>query len=124
MRKRLFVLMTLMMVMLPLSSVQVSAASRPIPLTGGYIDPDGEGETDGQRGPLVIPVVEIDGHSLFFVTPCDGCVLRLLDENRDVVYSTVIPDSAVSLVLPSYLSGKYEIQIIQGDVYFWGYISL
>lgn len=62
MRKKLFILMTLMMVTFPLSSVQVSAASTPIPLTGGYINPNGEGETDGQRGPLVIPVVEIDGH--------------------------------------------------------------
>ena len=34
MRKRLFVLMTLMMVMLPLSSVQVSAASTPTSIGG------------------------------------------------------------------------------------------
>lgn len=122
MAKKSLLLMALMMAMLLLSSVRVSAASTPIPLTGGYIDPK-EGE-EYHRSQALVPELEIDDYTLFFMTPCDGCVLRLLDENRDVVYSTVIPDSAVSLVLPSYLSGKYEIQIIQGDVYFWGYISL
>ena len=121
MTKKKFILMTLMMVMLPLSSVQVSAASRPIPLTGGYVDPTlGD---DNQRSPLAIPLIEIEDYTLFFVTPCDSSVLRLLDEDGDV-YSTVIPNNASSLVLPSYLSGEYEIQIIQGSIYFWGYISL
>lgn len=111
------------MAMLSLSSVRVSAASTPIPLTGEYIDPN-KGQLGGHRSQTIVPELEIDDYTLFFMTPCDGCVLRLLDENRDVVYSTVIPDSAVSLVLPSYLSGEYEIQIIQGSICFWGYINL
>ena len=122
MAKKSLLLMALMMAMLLLSSVRVSAASTPIPLTGGYIDPK-EGE-EYHRSQALVPELEIDDYTLFFMTPCDGCVLRLLDENRDVVYSTVIPDSAVSLVLPSYLSGEYEIQIIQGSICFWGYINL
>ena len=120
--KKSLLLMALMMAMLLLSSVRVSAASTPIPLTGGHIDPK-EGE-EYHRSQALVPELEIDDYTLFFMTPCDGCVLRLLDENRDVVYSTVIPDSAVSLVLPSYLSGEYEIQIIQGSICFWGYINL
>lgn len=122
MAKKSLLLMALMMAMLLLSSVRVSAASTSIPLTGGYIDPK-EGE-EYHRSQALVPELEIDDYTLFFMTPCDGCVLRLLDENRDVVYSTVIPDSAVSLVLPSYLSGEYEIQIIQGNIYFWGYVEL
>ena len=122
MAKKSFLLLALTMAMLSLSSVRVSAASTPIPLTGGHIDPK-EGE-EYHRSQALVPELEIDDYTLFFMTPCDGCVLRLLDENRDVVYSTVIPDSAVSLVLPSYLSGEYEIQIIKGDFCFWGYIDL
>jgi len=122
MAKKSLLLMALMMAMLLLSSVRVSAASTPIPLTGGHIDPK-EGE-EYHRSQALVPELEIDDYTLFFMTPCDGCVLRLLDENRDVVFSTVIPDSAVSLVLPSYLSGEYEIQIIQGEYYYWGYINL
>jgi hypothetical protein len=124
MAKEKNLIMALMMAMLPLLSVRVSAASTPIPLTGGYEDPNGVGGIGAHRSPVAIPEIKIDGYTLFFMTPCDGCVLRLLDENRDVVYSTVIPDSAVSLVLPSYLSGEYEIQIIQGSLYFWGYVDL
>ena len=123
MTKKKFILMTLMMVMLPLSSVQVSAASRPIPLTGGYIDPNNPKDGDGQRGSVGIPVVEIEDYILFLITPCDGSVLRLLDETETVVYTTIVPNNATSLVLPSYLSGEYEIQIVQGNIYFWGYIN-
>lgn len=123
MAKKSFLLLALTMAMLSLSSVRVSAASTPIPLTGEYIDPN-KGQLGGHRSQTIVPELEIDDYTLFFMTPCDGCVLRLLDENRDVVYSTVIPDSAVSLVLPSYLSGEYEIQIIQGSICFWGYINL
>ena len=123
MAKKSFLLLALTMAMLSLSSVRVSAASTPIPLTGEYIDPH-KGQLGGHRSQTIVPELEIDDYTLFFMTPCDGCVLRLLDENRDVVYSTVIPDSAVSLVLPSYLSGEYEIQIIQGALYFWGFIEL
>ena len=108
--------------MLPLSGVQVSAASTPIPLTGGYVDPTAG--HDYPRTIIGVPIIEIEDNTLFFMTPCDGNVLRLLDEGGAVVYTTVVPNNATSLVLPSYLSGKYEIQIIQGDVYFWGYISL
>lgn len=122
MAKEKNLIMALMMAMLPLLSVRVSAASTPIPLTGGYIDPK-EGE-EYHRSQALVPELEIDDYTLFFMTPCDGCVLRLLDEDGAVVYSTVIPDSAVSLVLPSYLSGDYEIQIIQGEYYYWGYINL
>ena len=122
MSKKLFILMTLMMVMLPSSSVRVSAASTPIPLTGGYVDPTAG--HDYPRTPMLAPTIEIEDYTLFFITPCDGSALRLLDGDGDLVYSTVIPTNASSLVLPSYLSGEYEIQIIQGRIYFWGDIYL
>lgn len=76
------------------------------------------------REPILVPSVSIESHTLFFVTPCDGYTLRLLDENGAVVYSTVIPTGTTSLVLPSYLSGEYEIQIIQSNLYFYGYITI
>ena len=122
MAKKSFLLLALTMAMLSLSSVRVSAASTPIPLTGGYIDPK-EGE-EYHRSQALVPELEIDDYTLFFLTPCDSCVLRLLDEDGAVVYTTVIPSHTTSLVLPSYLSGEYEIQIIQGNIYFWGYVEL
>jgi hypothetical protein len=123
MAKKSFLLLALTMAMLSLSSVRVSAASTPIPLTGEYIDPH-KGQLGGHRSQTIVPELEIDDYTLFFMTPCDGCVLRLLDEDGAVVYTTVIPSHTTSLVLPSYLSGAYEIQIIQGSIYYWGNIDL
>lgn len=77
-----------------------------------------------EKGPVLVPSVSLDDHTLYFATSCDGCTLRLLNENDVVVYSTVIPTGTTSLVLPSNLFGEYEIQIIQGNYCFWGYIYL
>lgn len=123
MAKKSFLLLALTMAMLSLSSVRVSAASTPIPLTGEYIDPH-KGQLGGHRSQTIVPELEIDDYTLFFMTPCDSCVLRLLDEDGAVVYTTIVPNNASSLVLPSCLSGEYEIQIIQGNIYFWGYVEL
>lgn len=89
----------------------------------GYVDPK-DGNDGLNKSPILVPEVDLEGYTLTFYTPCDGCVLRLIDENDVVVYSTVIPTGATSLVLPSYLSGEYEIQIVQGNTYFYGYINL
>lgn len=117
------ILMLCMLLSIGVSIANTQRVCGTVPLQVSITDPT-QGHKPPQRGPVVTPSINLEGYTLFFETPCDGSILRLLDENRDVVYSTVIPDSAVSLVLPSYLSGMYEIQIIQGDVYFWGYISL
>lgn len=76
------------------------------------------------RGPANVPEVSIDGYTLLFGTPCDGSVLRLLDEDGYVVYSTVIPAGTTTLPLPTTLSGDYELQIIQGGWCFYGWIEL
>lgn len=121
--KKRFLLFSLMMAMLPLSSISVYADSTDVDLEVGYLDPDGE-DPGSNRTPILIPHLAIDGYTLYFYTPCDGCILRLSDENDNVVYSTVIPTGTSSLVLPSYLSGDYKIEIIQGFYCFWGYIEL
>ena len=76
------------------------------------------------KSPIMIPSVTLEGHTLYFATSCDGCTLRLLDANDNAVYSTVIPTGTTSLVLPSSLFGEYEIQIILGNICFYGYINL
>lgn len=77
-----------------------------------------------KRGPVVIPSVSLEEHTLLFTTPCDGCTLRLINEDGEMKYITVIPAGTATLVLPSYLSGEYQLQIIRGNYCFWGYIDL
>lgn len=122
MTKRTFLFASMLATVLTFSNVSLVMAD-PIDLSVSIIHPN-DGEHGQQRGPVVIPEVDLDGSTLAFVTPCDGCELLLLDEDGDVVYSTVIPVGATSLVLPSYLSGEYEIQIIRGNFCFYGMITL
>ncbi len=123
MTKKRFLIISLLTAMLSFTCVNLYANQEDVDLQVGYEDPD-DGNDGQQKGPVLIPYVCIDGYSLSFITPCDGCTLRLLDENDIVVYSTVIPTGTTSLMLPSYLSGEYEIQIIRGNIYFYGYIIL
>ena len=121
MNTRRFIIVLLALALLPLSNVNVMAKT--VTFSVGYVDPS-EYHDDDPRSPILIPEVDLEGYTLTFYTPCDGCVLRLLDENDNVVYSTVIPTGTTSIVLPSYLSGNYEIQIVQGNIYFYGNIYL
>ncbi len=105
-----------------LVSVNVSADPTVVPLQVGYEDPFTE-QGGPHRGP-VVPEVSIDSYTLFFITPCDGCLLRIINEDGCIEYSTVIPSGTTSLVLPSYLSGDYELQIISGSYIFYGWINL
>ncbi len=76
-----------------------------------------------RRGPVAIPSIYIDGYTLQFETPCDGCTLQLVNEDGDVEYTIVIPEDTTSITLPSYLSGEYELQIIRGQFCFYGYVE-
>ena len=120
--KKIF-LLSLAMALLPLSSVCVSALAGPVYLQVRIEDPE-HNQDNKNRTPVLIPEVSIEDCTLYFTTPCDGCTLRLVDEDGQVVYTTVIPDNADELDLPSYLSGDYELQIIRGNFCFYGDISL
>ena len=74
------------------------------------------------KTPVQPPYVWQDDYTLTFDDSCLGCDLRLVDENDNVVYTTVITSN--TLVLPSYLSGEYELQIFSGIYCFYGYIEL
>ena len=123
MTKKRFLIISCLAAVLSFTSVNVYADPEGVDLQVGYDDPiwgdDGQPKT-----PILIPEVSLDGHTLFFDTPCDGNTLRLVDANDNVVYSTVIPTGTTSLVLPSSLSGEYKILIIQDNLYFYGYINL
>ena len=119
MNKKRFILISLMMVILPLLNMYVH--STPVTLNAGYKDPT-LSQTNPQKGPVLVPEVNLDDYTLTFDASCLGCELRLLDEDGVLVYSTTITSS--TLVLPSYLSGNYELQIIRGNFCFYGDISL
>ena len=89
----------------------------------GIIDPT---KPDGpiKRSPIRIPAINIDDHTIYFVTSCDGCTLRLINEENDIVVDMIVPEKSSSINLPSFLFGEYEIQIVRGNYCFYGYINL
>ena len=119
-----FFLFILLAYMAP--SVQVSAdngTEESIDLEVTIYDPTGN--LGGvHKGPIQVPEVSLNDHTLYFFTPCDGYTLNLLDENDVVVYTIVIPAGTTSWVLPATLSGEYELQLICGNYCFWGMITL
>ena len=123
MNKTIFMLIAISIMAFSASTYAAVNTVDPIPLEGGIIDPTND--NDGpHKGPVQVPEVSLDGHTLYFFTLCDGCTLNLVDENDDVVYTLVIPSGTTSLALPSDLSGEYELQIIRGNYCFWGTITL
>lgn len=56
----------------------------------------------------------------------EGLTLQLLDEDETVVYSTYIPAGTTQVILPSALSGDFELRLIpyMATYYYRGYINL
>ena len=120
MRTRFF-LLSLVMALLPFGSVCVSVFAGGVPLQVRIDDPE-DTEGNPHRNPILVPEVDIEDYTLTFDDSCLGCELRLVDGNDNVVYTTTITSN--TLVLPSTLSGEYELQIISGIYCFYGYIEL
>lgn len=81
---------------------------------------------DHDRGPIYVPSVSIDDHTLTISDNHPDYVLQLVDpEDEDnVVYEVLIPAGVNTVILPSYLSGEYVIQLLWDVWRFWGYIEL
>ena len=109
------------MAFLPFANVCVNAFAGEVPLQVRIDDPN-EDKPPYPKTPVLVPEVSIEDYTLTFDDACLGCELRLLDENGVLVYFSTITSS--TLVLPSYLSGDYELQIIRGIYCFYGDISL
>ena len=122
MKHKLFLFFSLMMGMLSLSSIQANAARVNVELQVEYEDPT-TNQGESHKGPVLVPEVSIEDYTLTFSTPCYGYTLELLDEDGDVVYTTIITSTTVNL--PTTLSGEYQLRLIPNDggsIYFYGYV--
>ena len=103
-------------------STSVSAQEL-VPLTVSIIDE--QPVTNGfPRTPITAPIVYIDDYTLLFEANHPDYVLNIKDEDGDVVYSTVVYSTQTQVVLPSTLSGDYQIELVVNKYYFCGYINL
>ena len=98
-------------------------AKEVIPFTVHYEDnkPIGHGNT---RSPIEVPLVYIEDNILAFEAYHPDYVLNIMDENGDVVYSTTVFSTDTEVILPSTLSGDYEVNLVMGNWLFMGWINL
>lgn len=87
--------------------------------------PNGNGthNPNKPRSPIVTPEAYLDGHTLTFDASCIGCPLTLVDEEENIVYTTIIDNTGI-VELPDTLSGIFELQIVRGSITFVGEIEL
>ena len=60
------------------SDVKAQNAGNEIDFQVGLVDPTGTYDPY-QKGPIQVPSVSLEGHTLLFATSCEGCTLCLSD---------------------------------------------
>ena len=102
-----------------------SFASDPIPLSVEIYDPYPTSPGHG-KSPVFIPSVLLDDYHLYFQGAHSDYTLTLLDNEDNVVYSTLVYSTDTEVILPSTLSGEYQILLVPDNTnyYFVGTIVL
>lgn len=80
---------------------------------------NGHGKTS-----IEVPKVYIEDYTLMFGINHPEYTLILKDENGQEVYTTTVFTTQTDVILPSTLSGNYEINLVMGNWLFVGEISL
>ena len=100
------------------------AAMDLIPLAISPYENEQPGTNGNPKMPMLAPTVYIDDYTLLFAVDHPDYVLYIKDEDDNVVYSTVVYSTQTQVVLPSTLSGDYQIELVMGYWLFKGFFSL
>ena len=76
------------------------------------------------KSPVIPPVIDISGNTLFIYSGCDNTTLELYAEDETLVYYTYIPEGTEQITLPDDLTGMFELRIIRGSITFVAEIEL
>ena len=78
------------------------------------------------KSPVTPPDVYLDDHTLYIDSIGSDSTIQLTDDTETVVYSVYVPDGTTTVVLPSTLTGDFELSVIPDDgiYYFCGDITL
>ena len=95
-----------------------------IPLTVSYFDPSIGIKPGIPKGPVQVPYVTLDDHTLYIWSQHSGYTITLLDDNDTVVYQSYVAAGVQYAVLPSTLSGTFTL-VLSDDTYLYtGVIDL
>ena len=102
----------------------VNAQSGNVDLSVGIIrKPSGPGIP---RNPIEPPTASLEGYTFTIIGAHPDFLVRIVDveDEDDVIYQTLMPAATSSIILPSTLSGDYQIQLIWDIWMFYGLITL
>ena len=85
-----------------------------VPLTVSF-DDDKPIDHSTPRTPISVPKVYIEDYTLSFGINHPEYVLIIKDENGQEVYTTTVFSTQPNVILPSTLSGNYEINLVMGN---------
>lgn len=95
-----------------------------VPLSICIEEDDLPGGNGYPRSPIEVPLVYIEDYMLTFEAYHPDYTLIIKDENGEIVYSTTVFSTQAQVVLPSTLSGDYEVNLVMGNWLFTGWINL
>jgi len=76
------------------------------------------------KSPMLPPLVYIDGYTLSFVEDHPEYVLSIINEENEVVYMAVVSSIQTQVILPTVLSGTYQVKLNMGNCLFVGWIDM
>ena len=119
MRKKLLMYLSVFLLVNPLLAADL------IPLSVGIVKNKPSGlQNPKSPSPMEPPAVYLEDCTLSFDAFEEDWAIQLLDKNNVVVFSSVIPSGTTMFQLPTTLEGEYQIQLIQGNILYWGIIIL
>ena len=102
----------------PTASAHSNAEGVQIEFTVYWEDPSSD-MPGYPKSPIDPPQATLDGHVLTFTTSHADFVLTLLDEDGDEAYTVFVPAATTTVVLPSTLTGLFELQLYPGGSYYF-----
>lgn len=122
-KRTLSVMKKIMLITLLLIGWGISSFGSPVEIPMQIINKSASGS-----GPTYSPprpwCIAQDDYTLTMPAFEDDFTLELLDEDGVVVYSVYVPAGTTQIVLPSTLSGDFELRLLADTYYYRGYISL
>lgn len=115
-------IVALLFIVCAFCTINVMASSQVI--TSGKIENPGSQHGGGQRGPVELPEVFQEGHTFVADASCYGLTLRIV-QGDSVVFETIVSeDDGGEVVVPEYITGYYELQVLDGYYIYYGYVML
>ena len=122
-RHLLFMRKKLMLVALLLIGGSASFLASPVRVSMQIIKKDGLGNGSTLAPPRPWYITQ-DDYVLTLPAFEDDFTLELRDENDVIVYTDYVPAGTTQVVLPSMLSGDFELRLVADTYYYRGYINL